>query len=155
LFSLDLMHSSSRTISAGYTLLAKVFAVLWIAGFGAGTLAMFVLGSTGTTTRAFQFLLLWLLGSAFLLWSVGPLKKVSIAGHALRVSNYLRAAFIPMHQISGVSDMSLLPNLQVIVVHFRSASRFGEKIIFAPCSRAAVQALREAVTEHSAARDEV
>jgi hypothetical protein len=145
------MHPSRRTISAGYTLPLKLIAVVWIVGFGLGTFAMLLLASPAPASPILQFFVLWILGSAFLLWSVWPLKRVSIDGDALRVSNYLRVTLIPVHEITGITDKLLLPNLQVVIIWLRSASVFGKKIVFVPSSGSAVRVLRDATAHQTMA----
>jgi hypothetical protein len=96
------MSVERRTLSAGYTLPAKVFSVVWIVGFGLGTFAMFLAGASRDGGPTLQFVLLWLLGSAFLFWSALRLKKVTIDGNSLRVSNYIEVISVPISQVVAI-----------------------------------------------------
>jgi hypothetical protein len=139
------MTAQRRVISAGYTLPAKVFSVVWIIGFGIGTLAMLVVPNAPHEMPKLLFFLSWLGGSAFLFWSALRLKKVTIEGDSLRVSNYLKSISIPVSEIVDIRDASVLPNLRLIVLRLRSPSHFGNKIVFQPSSHSALLALHEAV----------
>jgi hypothetical protein len=138
----------ARTISAGYTLIAKIFAILWIVGFGAGTIAMFVFASAGNEAPTGKFLFFWICGSIFLYWSALRLKKITIDGDSLRISNYLKAVSVPISKIRDITDASIIPLHPLFVIRLRSATALGDKIVFQPSSFSAVKALREASRQH-------
>jgi hypothetical protein len=100
-----------------------------------------------------EFLLAWMAGSVFLYWSAFRLKKVTIDGYSLRVSNYLKTVSVPLGEVRDITDVSVLPNLQLLVIRLRARSAFGEKIVFQPSSRSAVRALREAAIQLQESRE--
>src|SRR5215813_7511581 len=73
-----------RTLSARQTFLMKViFPTLWIAGFGIGTLLLFLRsadanGNPPPEHVKWQFLVLWLAGTGFIWWGCVRLKRVRV-----------------------------------------------------------------------------
>ena len=69
---------------------------------------------------------------AFLAWSLwlgSPLKKLSIFGDKLYVSNYRREIAIPISEIINVRG-NILTDPQRITIYLRNPTEFGSKIIF-------------------------
>ena len=91
-------------LSSAQTFWMKVvFPVLWIGGFAVGTIAMFLAGD-GLHDNAghlppswvkWIFLLVTLAGSPFIYWCCGRLKRISIDGSSLVISNYLKEIVAP------------------------------------------------------------
>jgi hypothetical protein len=124
-----------RTLSSVQTFTAKVILpVLWISGFGLGTLMMW-LQRTPTSTGApenpkLQLLVAWVIGTLFLLLGPGRLKRVR-AERNIYVSNYLREVTIPLANIRDVTENRLL-NWHPVRVHFREPTGFGTAVVFMP-----------------------
>lgn len=133
-----------RTLSAGTTFLFKyLFPVVWIGGFGAGTLQLWLHpedvvfnGVRGAASSGDQwmFLAAWVLGSAFILWMALPLKSVRLTDQGLRVSNYRREIAIPFGAIERVSQSRWI-NVRPVTVHLRHDSPFGRRVTFIPAGR--------------------
>lgn len=130
-----------RTISASTTLFFKyLFPAVWIGGFGLGALKLLfqpqdVLfnGVRGAATPANQLftLVVWVFGSAFILWFSAPLKRVRLRADGLSVSNYWREVLIPFGAIERVTQ-NLLVSGRPISIHFRYETPFGRRIKFMP-----------------------
>ena len=122
-----------RELSSPLTFFYKyIFLILWFAGFGLGCRE--VLFSGNIDSRWIQFMLLWLAISLFIYYSTGSIKKVSLAGDYMHVSNFLRTEKIPLSKISTIDGTSFLsPKLVWFVLS--EPSSFGVKITFLPRHR--------------------
>jgi hypothetical protein len=125
-----------RTLSSVQTFTAKViFPVIWISGFGLGTLMMW-LQPARTNTAApelpkLQFLIGWIIGTLFLLLGPGRLKRVRADARNIYVSNYIREVTIPLANIRDVTENRLM-NWHPVKVHFGEPTSFGTTIVFMP-----------------------
>jgi hypothetical protein len=107
---------AERTLSSRLTGFYKfVFPTLWLTGFGAGTIALFVeSGLRGHSAQApppymkWHFLIAWILGALFFYWSCIRLKKVSLSARNLVVSNYFKTITIPLASIERISGTRML-----------------------------------------------
>ncbi len=129
---------NERTISSAQTFWMKfVFPTIWIAIFGLGTLAMFCGALRGHEHTAappemkWAFLAAWIVGTAFIYWTCARLKKVRLDESALYVSNYLEEVRIPFDAIADVTENRWI-NIHPITIHLRSATAFGDRIVFMP-----------------------
>ena len=59
------------------------------------------------------------------------LKKVSLDGETLIVSNYFREIKIPAGLIERVTEIRWI-NIHPVTIHFRSVTEFGKQITFMP-----------------------
>jgi hypothetical protein len=132
----DAVGSARRRISSIQTFFWKwVFPSIWIAGFGWGTFLSFVAALYGRGGRSslgwmeWQFLALWLIGSAFLVWLCGRLKRVHVDNDALYVSNYWSVARIPLTEVSHFTQ-SVLIAPPTVAIHLRRPSAFGLRVVF-------------------------
>ena len=130
-----------RTLSSAQTFLMKViFPVLWIGGFGAGTLSLWLAamhgpgGSGAPSWMRWQFLVTWLAGAAFIGWSCARLKRVRIDREFLYVSNYRREIAVPLSAIEAVTENRWI-NIHPVTVRFRVPTEFGQAITFMPTAR--------------------
>jgi hypothetical protein len=133
-----MLHMSERPFSSGQTFWMKfVFPVFWISIFGLGTVGLFVGvfhdrdGGGAPEWMKWQFLAIWLLGSVFLCWSCGRLKKVRADSSAIYVSNYLTELRIPFNEIKDVTENRWI-YMHPVTIHLRNASSFGSRVIFMP-----------------------
>jgi hypothetical protein len=125
-----------RRLSSLQTVLQKVILpAIWIPLFGIVTLSM-VFGSTGSHSASpnWLFVLIWIVGSAFIVWGSVRLKEVSVDDDYLYVSNYLKEIAIPLSDIFDVTENRLL-NYRPVTIHLKSPSEFGDKIVFMPTVR--------------------
>jgi hypothetical protein len=121
-----------RRLSSLQTFLIKViFPIFWTTIWGIGTVVMFFTEEGKNAPPKFIFLLIWIIGIAFLYWSCIRLKAVSVDEDFLYVSNYLREISIPLSNIYDVTENRWI-NIHPVTIHLKSPSEFGDKIIFMP-----------------------
>ncbi len=121
----------SRTISSSFTAFYKfVFSTLWIGGFAAGTVAMFIVDSSGK----WSFLGGLIFGGSLIGWMCVPLKRVEIDGAELVVSNYFRTMRVPLLEIREVTECWLI-STHPVWIDFHSRTEFGSRIMFMPQAR--------------------
>ena len=129
-----------RTLSSALTFMMKfVFPVFWIAAFGIGTAAVWSIPAiprVGVPMGVLQwvFLAVWLLGTAFVLWTCMPLKHVRVDDTSLYASNYVREVRIPLEAIDAVTENRWI-NMHPVTIRLRYASDFGDRITFMPTTR--------------------
>lgn len=117
-----------------------IFPPAWIIGFGIGTFSMWFgdlhlkNGSVASEPIKYQFLFMWFLGTAFILWYCTGLKKVNMDSKNLYVSNYFKEIIIPLSEMSAVDENRWI-NIHPVTIHLKSESEFGKKIVFMPSSR--------------------
>jgi hypothetical protein len=123
-----------QTISSAWTFSAKfIFPAAWISGFGLGAI-LDINNALQPPQLKFVFLVVWVLGSAFILWASAGLKRVRIAEHHLQVSNYVREICIPFTAITDVKQNRWI-NSRPITIYFRDATEFGDRVTFMPKQR--------------------
>src|SRR5690349_15578996 len=132
-------------LSSAWTFSAKfVFPVLWISGFGLGTVSLWLDAFHGRNNELppsvmkFVFLGMWIVGSAFILWACAGLKRVRVDERQLFVSNYLREICIPFSAVREVSQNRWL-NIRPITIYFRDVTEFGDRATFMPKMRFAIR----------------
>jgi len=109
----------------------------WFTGFGIATLNLWLgnfLGRTGAPppdATKWKFLIGWVFGSAFILWTNSGLKRVRVDSENLYVSNYLREISVPLTMITDVTENRWL-SIHPVTVHFGSMTGFGQRITFMP-----------------------
>jgi hypothetical protein len=133
--------SRYRTLSwAGTFSYTKLFPIVWICGFGFGTLQMLVSPETtyyngvrGGAPPHFGWLLLaaWIAGSSVTLAFGWGLKRVRLVGDTLEVSNYLRQISIPLADVVDVRQRAF-PHFGAITLELRAPTAFGTHITFIP-----------------------
>jgi hypothetical protein len=127
----------SQLISSQWTVIYKfILPTVWISGFGLGTLALFSSAfDVGTVTPPYEvewiFLGLWVLGTALFYRYCIPLKRVSIDGGELIVSNYAKEVRVPLSGIRRVSE-GRFQSPRTIRVVFDADSGLGTTIMFMP-----------------------
>ncbi|MFZ0828547.1 MAG: hypothetical protein WAO02_14100 [Verrucomicrobiia bacterium] len=132
---------NERTLSSVQTFWMKfVFPTIWISGFGLGTLGLFVGvfhehdDAVPPGWMKWQFLAIWTLGSIFIWWTCGRLKKVRTDGSAIYVSNYLKEVQILLDSVREVTENRWI-NIHPVTIHFRHPTPFGDRIVFMPTIR--------------------
>ena len=86
----------------------------------------------------FVFLGVWIVGSAFILWSCAGLKRVRADEQQLFVSNYLREIRIPFSAVRDVKQNRWL-NIRPITIYFGDDTEFSDRATFMPKRRIAVR----------------
>jgi hypothetical protein len=139
-------------------LFTRVFPPLWIAGFGAGTAALWLgaMDDPDPPPLFFKlyFLVIWLVGAAFLIWFVRRTSDVWIDGHDLIVARGRSEERIPLADVEEVTETRIW-NPKQIKLRIRSR----HKVVFiAPwafqlpfSTHRVVGQLREAI-EHAQTR---
>ncbi len=120
--------SSSLTFFYKYVVL-----FLWIVGFGIGGRDI-LFGSESYDLRWVQYITTWLLIASFFFFITGPVKKVTMEGQTLIVSNYLRTEKIDFAQITTVDSFSFFTP-KLVWFTLQDESSFGKKITFLPRHR--------------------
>ena len=124
-----------KTISSKQTFLMKIiFPLIWIPFFGIGAIGAVFNAKINTDFSALYFIFLWLAGSAFIYWSCIRLKKVSVSGDFLYISNYFKEIQIPLSNIEKITE-NIWINIHPVTIHLRHSSEFGKKIVFMPTLR--------------------
>ena len=128
-----------RELSSSVTVWWKfIFPAIWISGFGAGTAALWLGAFHGRDNQPppdwmrWQFLLMWLAASVWLIWSSRRLHRVSLREDTLIVSNFFREVSIPFVAISRVRQ-SYMSRPTTITIHLDDRTTFGHRIAFIPC----------------------
>jgi hypothetical protein len=129
---------SQRDLSSDWTFLAKfVFPAFWMTLFGLLNLALWFDIPHNTNKilpppeMKFVFLPVWILGSAFILWTNSGLKRVRTDGHRLFISNYIQEISVPFSAIIEVRQNRWLKS-RPITVYFIEATEFGDRATFVP-----------------------
>jgi len=101
-------------------------------------------GVQGAARASFEhtFLVMWVLGSAFILWLSIPLKRVRIADGALLVSNYIKEWRIPVTLIEDVSQNRWVRS-RPITIQLRADVGCGTRVKFMPPERWRLRFWRE------------
>ncbi|MGP0092592.1 MAG: hypothetical protein ACLPKB_22015 [Xanthobacteraceae bacterium] len=129
-----------RTISSGQTIFVKfIFPVIWIGGFGLGTLALWLApmharGGAPPPEMKWVFLAVWTFGTAFILWLSAGLKRVCLDEATIYISNYVREISVPLNLIEDVTENRWI-NIRPVTIKFRHPTDFGDKVTFMPRTR--------------------
>jgi hypothetical protein len=73
-------------------------------------------------------------GGAVVYWRCVRLKRVRMDDTSLYVSNYLREIQVPLRQVADVTENRWV-NIHPVTIQFRSATEFGERVVFMPKRR--------------------
>jgi len=117
-----------ETVSSSLTFLYKfIFTTVWSAGFGLGTVVMFL----KRQPEAMQFAAAWAIGTAFLVLTCARLKRVKLDGATLVISNYRHDTTVPVSEIADVRQNRLI-NVKPVTITFRKQTPFGSAVTFMP-----------------------
>jgi len=132
---------NQRTLSSAQTFWMKfVFPTFWSSMFAMGTLGLFLGEFHGRNNETppdwvkWEFFAFWIVGSMFLWWGCGRLKKVRTDSSAIYVSNYFKEVRIPVDAIQTVTENRWI-NIHPVTIHLREATTFGDRIVFMPTVR--------------------
>lgn len=125
-------------LSSNLTVFYKfIFPTVWIGGFGAGTVALWLnamtdkYGSPPPIAMKYQFLVIFVIVVPFLLWFCTRIKRVRTTDGALLVSSYLREERVPFTSIASVAESRFIRPKQ-ITIKLREPCVFGKSITFIP-----------------------
>jgi hypothetical protein len=137
-----------RSLSSSFTFFYKfVFPTAWLGGFGGGTIGMFVHGWPNMSGEEIPFAMMSVVGGLFLYWVCGRLKKITMSGDTLSISNYFRTVEVSITDVERVWATRLL-SPEHIGLEFSNRKPFGKSVIFMPPTRFTL-----GVTEHPLARE--
>ena len=137
------MSSSPRTLSSAQTFPMKVlFPLLWISGFAAATLSLFLApgfwhgpdGGPPEPELKWLFLLITLAGAVFIWWACIRLKRVRMDDKALYISNYSTEIVVPLVNVAEVTENRWL-NIHPVTITFHADTEFGSQVVFMPKTR--------------------
>lgn len=116
-----------------------VFPTFWIGAFALATLFMFVSpesfqGDSDVRELRQGFLFLTVAGSTFFYLTCLRAKRVLLDGDDFVVSNYRRSIRIPVRSVERASA-SILLTPELMWLHLRESSDFGDRIMFIPGQR--------------------
>ena len=125
-----------RTLSSAQTFLVKyLLSALWIVGFGAGLIFLFVKGSSfqdrSLSEEQWKWLVAWIFGSVLIWWFCIRLKRVRMDDEALYISNYLVEIRVPLQNVVDISENRWV-NSHPVTLKFQGKTRFGSSIVFMP-----------------------
>jgi hypothetical protein len=126
----------TRQLSSSMTPFYKfVFPTIWVGGFAAVTLVMFMVPDSfqrgGVHEARWQFAFATAVGGGFIYWACMRLKVVSMTADTLTISNYHRRVDVPLRDVEAISG-SLFMSPELIWLRFRHPTSFGEKVVFMP-----------------------
>jgi hypothetical protein len=128
-----------RQISSSLTFVYKVvFPAIWIGGFALVTIAMFA-GVIQTDRRAaadgapdkWMFLLITVVGGAFIYWFCVRLKGVELDSESLYISNFVGEIRVPLRDVSQVLENRWV-NIRPVTIVFQRETDYGRSIVFMP-----------------------
>ena len=134
------MSSEPETISSAQTFWMKfVFPAIWIGAFALGTLSLFLSHNSWQDTdngppdpgMKWLFLVMTIVGTAFIWWSCVPLKRIRMDSHALYVSNYSTEVVVPLTNVTEVTENRWI-NIHPVTIHFHADTEFGSHVTFMP-----------------------
>lgn len=122
-----------KELSSPLTFFYKfVFLLLWIVGFGAGTHEVLLAGPDNP--RWNQYMIVWALFALFIFFSCGNVKKVTMKGRKIQISNFLRSEEIDANDIDSVDGSTFL-SPKLVWFTLKKPCTFGTKIAFIPALR--------------------
>ena len=131
----------ARTLSSAQTFVMKaIFPVVWIAGFGAGTLmvwrARLQTAAQSLPPPEWKWLFLggFVCGGAFIVRTCVPLKRVRLTQDTLLISNYWREIRVPLRDVHDVTESRWI-NIHPVPLHLRHPTAFGSRVVFMPQTR--------------------
>ena len=89
------------------------------------------LSNSSIDEQNYQFLSFWILGSLFVYFICGRLKKVQVDGRNVYISNYIQSTEIDISAIKSVSG-SLFLSPELVWFKTEPPSIFGQTIVFMP-----------------------
>jgi hypothetical protein len=119
----------ARQLSSSWTWFNKfVFPPIWIGIFGSGVVGLFLSPGDGRSgDLRWPVTAVLIAGVSFLYWAVMRLKRVTLEGGTLSVSNYLREIHVPLCDVERVSA-SIMMNPELIWLHFRGNTLLEEAL---------------------------
>ena len=125
--------TNMKELSSPFTFFYKyIFILIWIVGFGRSTQAVLLAGPADP--KWLPYMGVWVMISLFIFFSSGNVKKVSLGGGKIQVSNFLRTVEIDVSEIESIDGSSYL-SPRLLWFNLKTKSAFGTKISFLPVFR--------------------
>ena len=129
------LEETMKEISSPLTYFYKfIFPLIWAIGFPAGVHEVLLAGPSDP--RWSKYLVVWILFTLFLIFSCGHIKKVTISGRTIRISNFRRTIEIESAEVESVDGSSFL-SPRLVWFNLKQPCGFGRKIAFIPAFRKA------------------
>jgi hypothetical protein len=134
------VNSEPRPLSSAQTFVMKVlFPVIWIGGFAIATLSLFLFPNSwrgangGPPGPAMKWLFLFatIVGTVFILWACGRLKRVRMDATTLYISNYSTEIVVPLANVAEITENYWM-NGNPVTIRFHSNTEFGSEVTFMP-----------------------
>ena len=126
-----------KRVSTNMTLFLKLFLpIFWLVFFGSFMVAFWVVDEVASGMVTIENLRIgsttfWLFGALFFYFTVIQLKRVEMDKDFIYVSNYVKTARYPYHQIEKIieKDFALF---HTVHIHLKEKGTLGKKITFIP-----------------------
>lgn len=126
-----------QRVSTNFTLFLKIFLpIFWIVFFGAFAVVLWSNDQIPTgaislgTLRVFMTFF-FLIGTIILYFTLLKLHRVEMDEAFIYVTNYVKTARYPYHQIEKIAEVDFLI-LSTVTIHFKNKGIFGKKATFVP-----------------------
>lgn len=123
-----------RELSSRFTFFYKYIVIgIWFCGFALGTQEVLLAGPDHP--KWLQYFATWLLFTGFIYFATGSIKKVTLTGKELVVSNFIRSEVIAVSEVDSVDGSTFL-SPKLVWFNLKNPSPFGSrKISFIPAHR--------------------
>lgn len=126
-----------QRVSTNFTLFLKFFLpIFWIVFFGAFAIVLWTedripTGALSIGTLRMTMTLFFLIGATILFFTLMRLHRVEMDEAFIYVTNYIKTARYPYHQIEKITEVDFLI-LSTVTIHFKNKGIFGKKATFIP-----------------------
>lgn len=126
-----------QRVSTNFTLFLKIFLpIFWIVFFGAFALVLWTedripTGAISIGSLRIAMTLFFLVGATILFFTLMKLHRVEMDEAFIYVTNYVKTARYPYHQIEKINEIDFLI-LSTVTIHFKNKGVFGKKVTFVP-----------------------
>ena len=123
-----------RTLSSLQTIPLKIFSpIVWIFALGLTLIGFF--GVSQSKDQAGEWIFLgFLVLFSLQTWACMRLKTIDLDDHNLYIGNFTKEISVPLSEIVNVTPKRW-PGWQLVTIHLKSPSEFGNKIEFLPKAR--------------------
>jgi hypothetical protein len=123
-------NRNMNTISSSFGFFYKyIFCTLWY--FVGGISIIFLLIYSNTNPFIYFFLGGWIIMSILFYFTASKLKRITISGNNLHISNYKKEVHVNITDIDSITEHKYW-NPEFITIAFKKPNEFGDKIIFMP-----------------------
>jgi len=126
-----------QRVSTNFTLFLKIFLpVFWLVFFGAFAVVLWTenripTGAIPIETLRIFMTIFFVIGATILYFTLLKLHRVEMDEAFIYVTNYIKTARYPYHQIEKIAEVDFLI-LSTVTIHFKNKGVFGKKATFVP-----------------------